>query len=86
MRMTKLLTVLCATVLVTGCVTPTEREFGNAARAVNAGQTLNPNGTPAGEEMGDGQRLEGVVESYRKASDNRSDVGDDIRFGLGQGN
>ena len=85
MKTTKILTVLCAAGLLTGCVTATEREFGNAARAVAAGQTLNPNGTPAGDELGDGQRLEGVMEGYRAPNNNRSDIGDDVRFGLGQG-
>ena len=84
MKTMKILSVLCAAGLLTGCVTATEREFGNAARAVAAAQTMNPNGTPAGEEAGDGQRLEGVMETYRRSADQRSDVSDDVRFGLGR--
>jgi len=65
-------------VLVAGCAsdsrTGTERDFGNSVRNMISKQTANPYPAPAGEETGDGPRLEGVLESYRKDSGSRTSV------------
>jgi len=66
------------TVFVSGCAsdsrTGTERDFGNSVRNMISTQTANPYPPPAGEELGDGPRLEAVLEAYRKDAGSRAAV------------
>jgi hypothetical protein len=54
--------------------TATEADFGNSVRQMIAEQTANPNPQAAGEEAGDGPRLEAVIEAYRSDAGSRSAI------------
>ena len=59
-----------------------EEDFGNSVRSMISAQTLNPNPEPAGEESGDGQRLEGVLDDYRKTTTTRTSVSSETGLGV----
>lgn len=62
----------------TGCAwnepSGTEADFGNSVRQMIAEQTANPNPVAAGEEAGDGPRLEAVIEAYRTDAGSRKAI------------
>ena len=80
----KLAVAVMLAVVVTGCAaTATELDFGNSTRANTAAATLHPEGQPAEPEVGDGKRLEHVVTGYQETSTPRSEVGTNVRLGIG---
>lgn len=72
--------------LSSGCAwqgeTATERDFGNSVRTLVAEQTANPEPQPALTQTSDGQRLEQVIEDYRKTVGERRRLDKSARIGL----
>jgi len=74
-----------------GCAFETPRVdsgWGNSVRSMIQGQTLDPaaaaNPAPAAPEVGDGQRLQAVVDVYRKdVSQGSQEVQRDIVINVG---
>ena len=72
--------------LSSGCAwqgeTATERDFGNSVRTMVAEQTANPEPRPVSTQTSDGQRLEQVIEDYRKTVGERRRLDKSTRIGL----
>lgn len=77
-KQTAYLSAIVVMAVMSGCAsdnrTGTERDFGNSVRNMVSKQTANPYPPQPGEETGDGQRLETVLEAYRKDAGSRATV------------
>lgn len=83
MNVYKTVTAIALCAALTGCAqSALEEDFGNSVRSMISAQTLNPNPEPAGESSGDGQRLEGVLEDYRKTNATRTSVSSETGLGV----
>lgn len=83
---------LCTALGISGCVSETPRvdaAWGNSVRSMVEGQTHDPaaaaNPPAAAPQVGDGQRLEGVVDVYRKdVAQGSQEVQRDIVINVGE--
>lgn len=81
---------LAKTMILLGLVTglgacaqnQTESNFGASVKNMIAEQTANPDAKHESAELGDGQRLERVIEDYRGSVSERKDVSSEVSLGI----
>lgn len=71
-----------------GCATgpeAVEQDFGNSVRAMRQAQIANPSAPVDNSPIdhGDGQRINGAIDAYRKGVSDASTVKEDLVIGVG---